>query len=345
MKINKLSIMGLFLLGLMFFGSTLGVAMASDDDSDGVEDEFEEEHERDIDIDIEPGKIQIESVLRFGAVLNKLEFEIGNESDGLSVSVEFTPNYIPDSNTSHIELEFEVDFREIIEYIDIDADGMYNDMVDTEISILELNDFKEPVYTVSDISLDTTLHYVKFTTSDDVFTAHIYFVEEFEIVNDTLITPSETKIDIEINNYNYLNDSSQLALYTKLESEVEYEMEEDTEDEEEGYAEDESSAYTMINTHIGFFSWKENATVDSVIKSVLVSQIDDDDIDSNEQKIYLNYPRGTLIYHDPKIGIIGLSIQTTANDIIPGYEVLAILGVSILGIVGIIYAIKKKNRN
>lgn len=115
MKINKVSIMGLFLLGLMFFGSTLGVAMASDDDSDGVEDEFEEEHDRDIDIDIEPGKIEIESVLRSGTELNKLEFEISNESDGLSFSVEFTPNYIPDSNTSQIELEFEVNFKVILE--------------------------------------------------------------------------------------------------------------------------------------------------------------------------------------------------------------------------------------
>jgi hypothetical protein len=189
--------------------------------------------------------------------------------------------------------------------------------------------------------VDTTLHYIIFTTSDDVFTAHIYFVEEFDIINGTLITPSETKIDIEINNYNYLNGSSQLALYTKLESEVEYEMEEETEDEELGYAEDESSTYTMINSHVGFFSWKENATIDGVSKGVLVSQIEDDDIEPNEEKIYLNYPKGINIYHDPKVGIAGL-FSSASTTTIPGYGNLAILIASILGITGTIYLIKKK---
>lgn len=356
MKNNKLKIFVLVLLGIMFFGSTLGVVQATDEDSDGVEDEFEEEHERDVDITIEEEKIEIESILRSGTELNKLEFEISNESNGLKINIEFTPHYISDSNTSQIELEFSVMFSEIVEYVDNDADGMFNDSFDTEISILELNDFKDPVYTVSNISLDTKLYYIQFTTSDDVFTAHIYLVEEFEIVNNTLITPIETKIDIEINNYNYLNDTSQLALYTKLESEVEYEIEEETEDEESGYSEDESSVYTEINNYIGFFSWKENATIDDVIENVLVSQIDDDDDEPNEQKIYLNYPRGTLIYHDPKIGVEGLvsttdgsggtdgTNGTNGDSTIPGYETLAILGVSILGIVGIIYGIKKKHK-
>lgn len=348
MRNKKFNILVLFLLGFMFFSSTLGVVMATDDDSDGVEDEFEEEQERDISPEIEEDKIKIQSILRSGTDLNKIEFEISNETEGLSIKVEFIPNYIPDSNTSQIELEFEVTFRKIVEYIDIDSDGIFNDLIDTEVSVLELNDFKDPVYITSDISMETKLHYFEYTTSDDVFTAHIYFVEEFDIVNNTLITPTETKIDIEINNYNYLNDSSQLALYTKLESEVDYQSEDETEDEESGYAENESSVYTMINTHVGFFSWKENATIDNVSKTVLVSQIDDDDDELNQQKIYLNYPRGTLIYHDPKIGIEGLVSSTEGTDgtsTIPGYGILAIIGATILGVIGSIYAIKRKRKD
>ncbi len=340
MKRNKINILFLFLLGFLFLGASFGTVLASDDDSDGVDDEFEDDHDREVDIEIQEDKIKIESILVAETGKNKLEFEISNESSGLSFKVEFTPNYNPTSNTSQTELEFEVTFREIVEYIDINADGIYNDSVDQEISVLELNDFKAPIYTISNISSDTTLHYIIFTTSDDVFTAHIYFVEEFDIINNTLVTPSETKIDIEIDNYNYLNGSSQLGLYTKLESEVEYKMEDETEDEELGYAEDESSTYTMSDSFIGFFSWKENATIDGVSKNVLVSQIEDDDIEPNEQKIYLNYPRGTNIYHDPKLGIAGLF--TSSPTSIPGFGVLAILIASILGISGIIYITKKK---
>ncbi len=335
-----MKILALAFLGFMFFSISLGTVVATtDDDSDGIDDEFEDEHERDIDTEIEPDRITIESILRSTTGKNKLKFEIRNESNGLSIGVEFTPNYNSATNTSQIELEFEVTFREIVEYIDIDADGIFTESIDEEVSITPLDEFKDPIYTIHDITLDTKMHYFIFTTTDDVFTAHIYFVEEFEIINDTLITPSETKIDIEINNYNYLNDTSQLALYTKLESEVEYEMEEDTEDEESGYSEDESSVITTMNSFTGFFSWKENATVDGVVKDVLVSQIEDDDIEPNEQKIYLNYPRGTLIYHDPKIGI-GLPSASQ----IPGYPVLIVVLVSVLGIAGIIYAMKKKQR-
>ncbi|MFX0023351.1 MAG: hypothetical protein ACFE9S_13575 [Candidatus Hermodarchaeota archaeon] len=335
---NNMKILALVFLGFMFFTISSGTVVATtDDDSDGIDDEFEDEHERDITTEIDENVITIESILRSPTGKNKIEFEISNESDGLSFKVEFTPNYV--SNTSQIELEFEVTFREIVEYVDIDGDGVFNEAFDEEIDVYPLNDFKEPVYTIHDIGLDTQLHYIVYTTSDDVFTAHVYFVEEFEIINDTLVTPSETKIDIEINNYNYVNDTSQLALYTKLESEVEYEMEEDTEDEELGYADDENSAYTAMNSFKGFFSWKENATVDGVVKDVLVSQIEDDDFEPNEQKIYLNYPRGTLIYHDPKIGI---GLPSTSQ--IPGYTILIVVLVSLLGITGIIYAIKKKQR-
>ncbi|MFX1378633.1 MAG: hypothetical protein ACFFA4_06030 [Promethearchaeota archaeon] len=341
MRSNNLKILALVFLGFMFLSVSLGTVVATtDDDSDGVEDQFEEEHERTINTEIEDNIISIESVLRTETGKNKIEFEISNESEGLSFKVEFTPNYNPASNNSQIQLEFEVTFKQIVEYVDVDADGIFTESVDEEISVTSLDDFKAPIYTISDISLDTKMHYIVLTTTDDVFTAHVYFVEEFEIINETLITPTETKIDIEINNYNYVNDSSQLALYTKLESEVNYKMDDKTEDETSGYAEDESSAFTMQNSFIGFFSWKENATIDGVSKNVLVSQIEDDDFEPNEQKIYLNYPRGTLIYHDPKIGI-GLPL---ASQMIPGYTILIIALVSVLGITGIIYAIKKKQR-
>ncbi|MFX0006483.1 MAG: hypothetical protein ACFFA7_11135 [Promethearchaeota archaeon] len=340
MRNNNIKMLALVFLGFLFFTISSGtVAAVTDDDSDGIDDGFEDKHERDITTEIDENTITIESILRSADGKNKIQFEISNESDGLSIRVEFTPNYVSDSNTSQIKLEFGVTFREIVEYVDFNADGVFTESIDEKIDSYSLDDFKVPIYSIHDISLDTKMHHIVFTTSDEVFTAHIYFVEEFEIINDTLITPSETKIDIEIKNYNYLNDTSQLALYTKLDSEVNYEMKDSTEDEELGYAEDESSTYTTMNSFKGFFSWKENATVDGLVKDVLVSQIEDDDFEPNEQKIYLNYPRGTLIYHDPKIGI-GLPLASQ----IPGYSVLIIGLVGALGITGIIYAIKKKQR-
>ena len=48
----------------------------------------------------------------------------------------------------------------------------------------------------------------------------------------------------------------------------------------------------------GFFTWSEQVEVDGVIQNVTSSDLDDED------EVVLVYPRGQLIVHDPKIGII-----------------------------------------
>ncbi|MFX0075007.1 MAG: hypothetical protein ACFE96_06160, partial [Candidatus Hermodarchaeota archaeon] len=134
-----------------------------------------------------------------------------------------------------------------------------------------------------------------------------YFSEEFFLVNDTLLlTPIQSKIDIEISNFEYINSTSQLALYTSLESDDVYEEEEETEDERRNYATNEVGVNTEINNFTGIFTWKNNATIDGVSKAVTKSNLSIDDYDDSEQKIYLIYARGAHIYHDPKVGIEGI---------------------------------------
>lgn len=129
--------------------------------------------------------------------------------------------------------------------------------------------------------------------------------------NNSLITPTKPKIDIEINNFNFLNSSSKLTLYVSLESSTPYEEHDDTEDEKYGYAISEEAVSTIQNDFTGIFSWSENASVDGVTKLINASALATDDYDSNDQKIYLIYPQGTYIIHDPKIGLEGILIIKT----------------------------------
>jgi hypothetical protein len=343
MRNTKFNIGLLLLLSSLIFASSLGIVLATDDDSDGIDDDFEDATKRSLNVEVEDDKIKVESVLRTGTIKNKVEFELRNETNGVTFSIEFTPNYDA-TNESEIELEFQVRFREIVEYIDEDSNGIYNDVIDTEIQVYELDSYKTTQYTVNPISADTSMHYFIISTTDDVFKAHAYFVEEFNFVNDTLVTPSETKIDIEINNFNYLNDSSRLALLTKLEAEVEYEEEEETEDEELGYADDEKGVFAVNNTHIGFFTWKENASIDDVSMPVLKSPIEVDPLEPNEQKLYLNYPRGTVIYHDPKVGIKGF-FASTSPGLISGYGIVTFLIGTLFSIGTIVFLYKRRQRN
>jgi hypothetical protein len=187
-------------------------------------------------------------------------------------------------------------------------------------------------YSLEIIDNSKYMHYIRFDTKDGIFSAHIYVAEEFTIINGSLITPNQVKINIEINNFTYLNNNSQLALYAKLESELEFDDDEETEDEEEGFATNERGVITTINQYTGFFTWQEHARIDGTSQQVSISSIEDDDHDEDEQKIYINYLRGNLIFHDPKIGIEGLWITDPVSPPFP--FVMVIMLVLIIGAIG-----------
>jgi len=188
----------------------------------------------------------------------------------------------------------------------MNSNNIFEPLIDVIIQEKDLNKFLPIEYTPIVISDDTDLHYFIVKTTDGNFSAHIYFSEEFHIINNTLITPIQTKIDIEIKGFPYLNGSSQLALYTSLESEIDYEEDEHTEDETRGYATNEGGLSTNSNNFEGIFTWDNNASIDGISKEIRVSNLYSDDYDGDDQKLYLNYPNGTLIYHDPKVGLSGI---------------------------------------
>ncbi|MFX0037253.1 MAG: hypothetical protein ACFE9I_16640 [Candidatus Hermodarchaeota archaeon] len=302
---RKSIIFSIFLLGIVLFNVSIVTALASDDDLDGVDDEFEELNTRDIEIEFLEDEFEVEALLRSGPVRDKIKFSVSYDSDGLSVELQYNPEFESDDQ-NNIELEFSISFQKLIEFVDMDDNGIYDETVDQTIQEVEIKDFKSLNYFQISIAPETNLHYFILNTTDDIFTAHIYFSEEFVKINNNIISPSQSKIDIEINNFNFLQNTSQLALYVKLESEVNYEEKEETEDEKFGFANDETSVFTSNQNRFGFLSWKETAIIDGINSSISISPIEIDDDDEFEQKLYICYQRGQKIYHDPKIGVEGI---------------------------------------
>jgi len=292
----------MILIGISLMSLNFNYATASDDDNDGIDDDLEDLNKRNISIEIEADQIQIESSLRSGNQIDEIQLKITNDSEGLGIEV----SYESEINSTEIELEFGIKFRKLVEFVDIDSDSIYDPLIDDIIQEFDLDDFQPVIYSQFNITDDTKLHYFIINTTDGVFTAHIYFSEEFYIINGILISPIQTKIDIEITDFAYINASSQIAMYISLESEIDYEEEEDTEDEIREYATNEKGVITKMNKFTGIFTWKNNATIDGISREVLMSDLDIDDYDEDEQKLYLTYSRGAHIYHDPKVGIAGI---------------------------------------
>jgi len=324
---KRVLIIGL-LFGIIILNFNIGKVIASDSDDDGIEDSYEDLNKRVVEIEFKENETQVESVLRTGRQKDSIEFNIKYDSDGVDIDIGYESEF--SSVAPELEIEFGIQFRELIEFVDLNSNGIYDPSVDDTIQEVELISFQPIIYTAFDISTETIMHYFIVNTTDGIFTAHIYLVEEFAIVNGTLITPVKAKIDLEITNFNFLNDSSHIALYTKLKSGEDYQEEDNTEDEKEGYATGEKGVLTRRETHTGIFTWKENATIDGVSKEVLTSAIEVDDDDENEQKFYLSYLNGTHIYHDPKIGLSGI-LRLEISPLLP----ILIILILIIGSVGI----------
>ncbi|MFX1477096.1 MAG: hypothetical protein ACFFCI_03090 [Promethearchaeota archaeon] len=343
---KKFFLISVFLL-IFFVGNlSFSIVIASDNDDDNIDDDFEELNKRNVNIKkLESDTAEIESTLRNGEDIDKIDFKFRNDGEnGLSLEISYESD---SSSGSEFDIEFEIIFHELVEYIDIDDNKIYDSSIDQTIQNMTLDTFLPIVYSYSSISSNTMLHYFQFTTSDNVFTAHIFIAEEFTIINNTLINPTESKIAIEINNFNYINNSSRLALYTILKSDEDFEPEEETEDEDNGYSSNEKGIITSNIDYTGFFSWQENATIDGVSRKVKRSEIKVDEHNESEQQMYINYPHGTKIYHDPKIGIEGL----LRSKIAPFDSMLYIIIIILIGLVGatatayIVYRSKKSRNN
>ncbi len=331
-------IFGVFLV-ILLLNFSAGLVLGADDenDDDGINDDFEEENKRDIEIEFDDSEFQIESYLRNGDIIDEIQLKVKFDDDGVSIKISYQEESEGDDESeesTEFELEFKVEFRKLIEYIDLNANGMYDELFDRFIQEVALTSFKPVVYTLLNISNDTSLHYIIVKTIDSIFTAHIYVNEEFTLVNNSLITPSQIKINIEIKNFTYLNSNSQLALYTKLESEFDFEEEDETEDEREGYAQNEQGVITKVNQHTGIFTWQENATIDGISHKVFTNTIETDDEDEDDQKIFFNYLHGDHIFHDPKIGIEGL----LTSDSPKGPMFPLIMFITIISIIGALSA-------
>lgn len=310
----------------------------NDDDNDDVDDDLEESNEREIQVEVDDNEAKIESELKNGDSKDVFHVELKTNDDGLEIQFE----YSTETDSLETELAFKVEFYKLIEFIDIDNNSIFNTSVDEIKQEYSLDLFSPIVHTTESLDINTSAHIFEIYTTDGIFGAKIYIVEEFtKIDNSTIISPTQVKFDIIIKNFDYLSNDSYLALSTKLESSTEYEYDDETEDEVNSRAFNETSVKTTMNNLSGFFSWIETAIIDGVEIPVLSSPIhDDDDLEEDEQKLYLNYPHGTEIIHDPKIGVIGVLQEPIVNKIdVPGFSILPLF--LALGAIIAIFKVKR----
>lgn len=298
-----------------------------DDDDDGIDDDEELINERELQIDVNDYEAQIRSRLKTGEVKNEIEINIETEhedEDDEDYGFEIKFKFKHDSDDLDAKLKFKIVVTDILEFIDQDADGIYSESEDQLIQTYQLDSFKPFEYQIIDDN-GTIIHMLIAETTDEVFKASIYIVGEFALINGTLVSPSQVKFDLGIYNFSYNDPASQLAMKVMLkdkiegedededdddvdlEGEEEVEEDDETEDEEEGRSTNEIGVQFLDTDITGFFTWFQYANIDGVNTAIESSPVRHDD---DDKWIFLNYPRGDIIVHDPKVGVEGV-LETT----------------------------------
>lgn len=338
-KTNK--IIGMTIIGLIFISlssSSMTFTLANvvdgeieepefdiDTDPDEIDEGKKRESERVVTITNSTNSAQIKSILKYS-----------DQKDDITMDISTANNlYIKGLYKSHtlftqINLEFQITFYSIIEFIDENDNGIYEPDIDQEIQEMVLNSWQDISY------LNLSAHIFTINSTDGVFLVRIFAVEGYTDVNGTIIAPAEIKIDFEFHNFPFENETSLLALQIKFQTNAAYNMKEKTRGEDEGYAEKEDSVELETKSAVGYFAWAENATADGEEIEVLSSPFKDG---ASGKFMYLNYPHATHIVHDPKIGFV----SDISAFYITGFPLVMVF--SVIGIASLVLLIRKRKLN
>ncbi len=323
-KMNRtkkvLVIFGIVLLLAMYMSPLVVTTVATE----GIDDDLQNLNERELLVTDHGSYIEIHSQLETGIIEDEFKLDIIPQDSGLELRME----YNSEAADTEIELAFTVVFYSIIEYVDVNSNGIYNPGNDTFVKEVQIGKpflFGITTETTAD---NKTIHIINATMANGLFSVQLYAVEHWEFINGSWVSPAEMKFDIAIHNFNYGNGGSDLALKATLVSTTEYERQDITDDESSGYASNEEEVETTTNGFTGFFSWTNMALVDGIEKQVKLSPLS---TSGEDEVLYLNYPRGVNIIHDPKMGIDGI-LKMPAD-----YTIFIIIG--IIAVVAVVLAI------
>jgi hypothetical protein len=270
------------------------------------------------------------------------------ETFEISFSVDTTPtlqlSFLPDINATTGQNQFILVIEQLIEYIDRNANGKY-DGSDTIFSVVyfENETFTNITYTNSTASDGSVINVIETHTTDNLFSLIIYVVGEKTSVFNNIVTPKEVKIDFEIADYPFENQTSGLALLASLTTPFKIAPEQTTYDEEHGTASHESGVNVSSANRSGFFTWTDFAMVDNQSLPVNVTVVstteqtftEGTENDSIQTHLFFSYPRGQRIVHDPKIGIVDLlsAVLPSASQ----GEYITVIYLATLAISGILF--------
>ncbi len=246
-------------------------------------------HERGLTVEVdEDTRVEIRSESQVAA--DEIDFKFKAESANrpkLAVAVEKER----ENATVEVEIEVEISaaFREVFEFEDSNGNGL-QDSNEDRLSEVRLDSLSfAPVDVVSHQmdGLDGFKVTLLGTKGGFSFGLVSYIFPSEATINGTLVPEEAVKVDILMEGYDFVSETSLLGLEIGAESSVEQETE---------FEDGSESVEVHIARGTAFFRWAPEAVVDGQVSPVEAQWRSLDD------RLFLYYSHGEVIVHDPLLG-------------------------------------------
>lgn len=294
MRRTIVGLLATLLLASLLTPWALGLAVGHEEnsgssDDDPMGDEFEDEFDepRSLEIEEESGEVELEST---GPDGDRIRVRL----DAEDAEVRFDM-IAPGTNATEVQLELE--FESLQEYVDVDDDGQLTaaDDVVQEVRVDDMA-FAPPQWEVLEDGLRLELAY---QAGNLTFGVVFWAFGNETVLNGTLVRPSEVKFDILVDGFPFDREDSRLAVLLDLKTETEPIHETNATAE---------FLEVVASDFEAFFGWANTAEVDgqTVPVNATVLEVETETEDNEfevERAVALSYPQGETILHDPVLGI------------------------------------------
>ncbi|MFX1269427.1 MAG: hypothetical protein ACFFAK_15820, partial [Promethearchaeota archaeon] len=133
---RRILLIGTILFVIFTLIPNIDSVVASDDDDDHVDDDFEALNLRDVDVSINSDEVKMHSLLKSGTQIDEIELGIKYDNEGINIEVSYESEFRSENETE-FEIEFGATFRKLIEFVDLNKNGIFEPSIDVNISELD----------------------------------------------------------------------------------------------------------------------------------------------------------------------------------------------------------------
>lgn len=308
---------------------------------EGVDKNRRQYEKRNVEIGQYQKQAKISSSWQGDRSEDSLEMNFNFEGEYPKISID----YQAEKKNHQVKLSFNLVFKEVFEFIDNNQNGRY----DGADEIVKTQDLSQIQFNNLNFDDENNGYRFSINSDDSSIGFDVQGKGEFMKYGDQILSPSEAKIDLQFN-HDFERDDSMLAVKIMIESQHQNSLQKRTYDEEKGYATNESGIKLSKNNYSGFFTWKNRANIDGKNKPVNATFISESSVgsDDGDNLLYLCYPQGSEIVHDPKVGVVGesaLSYSQVEEEPIMFFLIVlsATIGISAVIFYGGIYYRRKND--